>query len=148
MSIIDDMLSEDTRIRAAKGLPARTVDATLQRTAQQLAEMLAAPGAPFSHGIGGGMGRRLSANGWDGNAAGENIAYGADTAWSAFSGWMASPGHKANILGPYELCGFGHAVSGNGTHYWAADYGSRGATGGNPAPRVPWWLRLLGGLWR
>lgn len=148
MSVIDDMQAEETRARAAHGLSARTVDATLQRAAQQLAEMLAAPGAPFSHGIGGGMSVRLRANGWDGNAAGENIAYGESTAAATFADWMRSPGHKANILGAYELCGFGHAVSGNGTHYWAADYGSRGATGGNSSPRVPWWMRLLGGLWR
>ena len=149
MTTIDDMLTEDTRCRAAHGLPARTVDAALQRTAQQLAEMLAVPGAPFTHATGGGMERRLAANGWSGNAEGENIAYGESTAAATFHDWMLSPGHRANILATdTPLCGFGHAVSADGMHYWAADYGARGAVGGSPSPRVPWWLRLLGGLMR
>lgn len=149
MSVADDMLVEDACCRAARRLPARTVDAVLQRTAQQLAEMLAAPGAPFSHGIGGGMERRLAANGWNGIAAGENIAYGFASAAMTFDDWMASPGHRANILATDKpLCGFGHAMSARGVHYWAANYGACGAVGGSPSPRVPWWLRLLGGLWR
>ena len=144
------MLSEDTRHRAAKGLSARSVDATLQATAQQLAELLAAPGAPFTHAIGGGMERRLAANGWKGMASAENIAYGNDTAAETFVQWMGSPGHRANILGDCSLCGFGHAVSRDGTHYWAANYGTKAPTGGGTGGgggRVPWWRWVLN-WWR
>lgn len=142
------MLSEDTIRRAAHGLAPRKANATLQETAQELANMLAA-GAPFSHGVGGGMSARLDRNGWRGQSAAENIAYGSDTAVATFGQWMGSAGHRANILGPYELCGFGHAVGRDGTHYWAADYGSLGVSGGGSGvAKLPWWVRILGRLWR
>ena len=34
------------------------------------------------------------------NARGENLADGYTTAQEVFDGWMASPGHKANIMEP------------------------------------------------
>jgi len=39
-------------------------------------------------------------------AAGENLAYGFETARLLVQSWMESPGHRANILSPaYEDCG-------------------------------------------
>lgn len=47
-------------------------------------------------------------------AAGENLAYGFGTSAEAVTGWMNSPGHKANILnGNYQEVGFGIANGAN-----------------------------------
>ncbi len=53
---------------------------------------------------------------------GENIAYGYDWAYQVFDAWMASPGHKYNILVPdFVWCGFGYAEQ-SGRKLWVADF--------------------------
>lgn len=52
--------------------------------------------------------------------AGENIAAGYPTPEAVVTGWMNSPGHRANILNPdFKAIGVGH-VSGQGSYgsYW------------------------------
>jgi len=67
---------------------------------------------------------RLSHDGWDavvhGNAtAGENIAYNYPTADAVMRGWLASSGHRANILRPaFRRIGVGCAVDGRGKRWW------------------------------
>ncbi|AFS77422.1 putative sporulation protein YkwD [Gottschalkia acidurici 9a] len=52
------------------------------------------------------------------NTAGENIAKGYDSAQSVVTGWMNSPGHRANILSSnFGTIGVGY-VEKNGTTYW------------------------------
>lgn len=51
--------------------------------------------------------------------AGENIAKGQKTAVSVMAAWMASAGHKQNILNAkFTEIGVGYVVAGNGTTYW------------------------------
>lgn len=53
------------------------------------------------------------------SAAGENIAYGQKTPAQVMSGWMNSPGHRANILSAtYTNMGCGVAKSSTGVYYW------------------------------
>jgi len=52
-------------------------------------------------------------SGW--RSAGENVAQGYRTAQSMHDGWMASPGHKANILGSYTDVGIAFYTSGGTT---------------------------------
>ena len=48
--------------------------------------------------------------------AGENIAKGYSTPAAVVSGWMSSPGHRANILNPsFTEIGVGYV---SGGHYW------------------------------
>lgn len=55
--------------------------------------------------------------------AGENIAWGQTSEESVMSGWMWSPGHRANIMGTsYDSIGVGAAVR-NGRIYWCAVFG-------------------------
>jgi uncharacterized protein YkwD len=142
------MLNQDSLERKLRDLPARTIDPALEATAQGLAEAFAG-GARFSHNVGGGMSSRASANGWTGSTLAENIAYGSETAAGAFGQWMGSSGHRANILDAgTDLAGFGHAVSADQTHYWAANYGAKqsgGASGGSeqPAPKRRWWQMIF-----
>jgi uncharacterized protein YkwD len=65
-------------------------------------------------------------------SAGENIAWGTGelgTVRSIFRAWMRSPGHRENILGPYEEIGVGlriGSLDGNQrAHVWTQDFGSR-----------------------
>ncbi|MEO6809735.1 MAG: CAP domain-containing protein, partial [Isosphaeraceae bacterium] len=39
-------------------------------------------------------------------------------------GWMKSPGHRDNLLGPYTEIGAAYADAANGTRYWTAVYAS------------------------
>ena len=56
---------------------------------------------------------------------GENLASGQSTAQEVFNSWMASPGHRANILGDYTTCGFALHYGGDAgsTYYWAQEFG-------------------------
>lgn len=53
-------------------------------------------------------------------AAGENIAYGQKTPQEVVTGWMNSPGHRANILNSkFNKIGIGVYQASNGTIYWS-----------------------------
>ena len=56
------------------------------------------------------------------HAWGENVAAGYTSVPSVFDGWMASPGHKAQILGDYLYIGMGVSASPTGTVYWTLDF--------------------------
>ncbi len=75
---------------------------------------------------------RIAACGYSGPGAGENIAWYYPTAASVMAGWLASPGHKANIEGPWTATGLGTAVGANGLVYWVEDFGFAGSS--SPPP--------------
>ena len=80
-------------------------------------------------------GERMAACGVTGSW-GENIAAGYPTPASVVSGWLNSPGHRANIENPnYVSMGAGAASSASGQLYWAHTFASSG--GGSPAPPPP-----------
>jgi uncharacterized protein YkwD len=56
---------------------------------------------------------------------GENIAYGPESAEEAVAGWLASPGHCANIMDPrFEDMGVGLATGRKrGQIYWVQEFG-------------------------
>ncbi|HZN18369.1 MAG TPA: CAP domain-containing protein [Micromonosporaceae bacterium] len=59
-------------------------------------------------------------------AMSENVAYGYRTAAEVMRGWMASPGHRTNILDcDARAVGVGLAYSRGGTAYWTQMFGSR-----------------------
>ncbi len=62
----------------------------------------------------------------------ENVACGQSTPQQVVAAWMASSGHRANILGDYEHVGVGYYYNGNAyyRHYWTLDFGK-------PAPGTP-----------
>jgi uncharacterized protein (TIGR03000 family) len=66
------------------------------------------------------MGDRFGASGYQFQAAGENIGLGARTPAEAVQLWMASPGHRANILNPqFQEIGIGLSTSAQGERYYA-----------------------------
>lgn len=57
----------------------------------------------------------------------ENVAAGYTTVDAVMAGWMASPGHRANLLnGDLTHVGVGRAQSGGGVWYWTQDFGTSG----------------------
>ncbi|MGE0525626.1 MAG: CAP domain-containing protein, partial [Bdellovibrionales bacterium] len=74
----------------------------------------------FSHTspTNGSFSTRVSRHGIRG-ASGENIAYRQRDAAAAVSSWMASSGHRANILNArYRTTGVGYAVNASGHTYY------------------------------
>lgn len=93
-------------------------------------------------------GQRMAAAGYSGNSGGENIAAGYATAMAVMDGWMASSGHRGNILSTgYRELGVGYYLDatdignvrevdgctptgqtgGPYRHYWTQNFGRRDA---------------------
>jgi uncharacterized protein YkwD len=71
------------------------------------------------------MDDRLEAVGYRYRAAGENVAGGHPNAAAVVAGWMASPGHRTNIVSTnYFEMGAGVATAKNGRRYWAQVFGA------------------------
>jgi uncharacterized protein YkwD len=67
-----------------------------------------------------GPGDRLDQAEYDGTAWGENIAWGYTTPEAVVAGWMASPGHCANIMNAqFTETGVGYYNS----SYWTQTFG-------------------------
>lgn len=62
-------------------------------------------------------------NGCHAQAVGENIGFGAVSADTMMAMWMASPGHRANLLNPrFTSIGIGAVQIANGTWYATQDF--------------------------
>lgn len=68
---------------------------------------------------------RMQQAGYSYSYAGENIAAGTTTPAAVMKGWLASPGHCANILNPkLTEIGIGYASGGPYGHYWTQNLAS------------------------
>jgi len=86
-------------VRAAHDLRPLQVDATLVRAAQDYSTTLIRRDV-FTHGA---LGPRLARYGARGPVFGENLAWGKGrraTPRAIVQSWLASPGHRANLLRP------------------------------------------------
>jgi uncharacterized protein YkwD len=93
------MLNAVNDVRAAHNLRPLRIDVTLVRAARDYSATLIRRDI-FTHGA---LGPRLASYGATGRLFGENLAWGTGegaTARAFFRGWMASPGHRANLLRP------------------------------------------------
>lgn len=93
------LLAAVNDVRGAHNLRPLQVDKTLVRAARDYSATLIRRDV-FTHGS---LGPRLSRYGVRGPTYGENLAWGkggAATARGIVRGWMASPGHRANLLRP------------------------------------------------
>ncbi|MGW2638189.1 CAP domain-containing protein [Streptomyces sp. NPDC001348] len=109
--------------RAKVGCPALTPNATLTKVAQaHSADMAAHQNMSHTGSDGSSPGDRLTSAGYAWSAYGENVAYGYSTPEQVMAGWMASPGHRANILNcSFKEIGVGLAQPGS---YWTQDFGA------------------------
>ena len=96
--------------RAARGLVPLRSDAPLVRAARSHSTTLMRTDA-FTHGS---FASRIAASGARGPRFGENLAWGTGSRASARSivrAWLASPGHRANLLRPgFRRIGIGTRV--------------------------------------
>ncbi len=105
-----DVLTCVNQIRAYYGLHSVSSNSSLNATAQACADRMAASGQMTHSAYPGGWGT------W-----GENIAEGYGSSVSVFNAWMASPGHRANILRPaFTQMGLGHVSAGS---WWCQQFG-------------------------
>ncbi|MFI9648379.1 CAP domain-containing protein [Streptomyces sp. NPDC052040] len=109
--------------RAKAGCSALTVSPTLAKVAQAHSEDMAAH-RNMSHtgSDGSSPGDRITRAGYDWSSYGENVAYGYATPEQVMEGWMASPGHRENILNcSFKQIGVGLAQPDS---YWTQDFGT------------------------
>jgi uncharacterized protein YkwD len=111
--------------RSRAGCGPVSADAALRRAAQGHSDDMAARDY-FSHTSPDGVtfAARIRAAGYDGGAIAENIAAGQPTAREVMRSWMASPGHRTNILDcAYRDIGVGYATGGTYGTYWTQTFG-------------------------
>ncbi len=107
--------------RAKAGLSAFTTNAPLTAAANKRAQEIV---QSFSHTRPDGSSSFTALKDYkvSYNTAGENIAYGQKTPQEVVTGWMNSPGHRANILNKnFNKIGVG-VYQVNGTYYWTQEF--------------------------
>lgn len=83
--------------RHNNGLAAVSLDPRLMQLAEQQAHAMATRNR-LGHDVWRPFSERISA--YDASVAAENVAAGYDNLTEVFSGWRASPSHRANMLNP------------------------------------------------
>lgn len=156
--LLDEVLTLTNQARAEAGLPPLTVNPLLAAAAQEHAEAMAS-GAFFDHRnpeTGTDPGSRVNAEGYRWSVVAENIAAGDPTPAEVLTGWLNSPGHRANILNKdVREIGVGYFFKPNDTfpgptgygHYWvqvfaASQDGAVAAPGTGVPAMGPAWQAL------
>ena len=106
------MIARVNLYRAREGLGPLRLDAALTRAAEAHARDMAEHGN-FTHvgSDGAALGARASRAGYRWQRVAENIAGGQASPDAVVDDWMASEGHRANILEPaYRDAGVGHVL--------------------------------------
>lgn len=123
------MLASVNAERARVGAAPLSLCNALSRAAQaHSADQAATSNMTHTGSDGSTLGTRADRAGYrNWTTLGENVAYGYSNPTAVMTGWMNSPGHKANILNTsYTHVGFGRADSGSGVPYWTQDFGRSG----------------------
>lgn len=123
----EQVVSLINRYRTGKGLRPLGISASLTASSTWKSRHMAGAGY-FAHDDPAPISRsafqRARDCGFNGNAWGENIAWGYPTAQAVVNGWLASPGHRANIESPsFTSTGVG-AASAGGRVYWTQSFGA------------------------
>jgi uncharacterized protein YkwD len=120
-----EVLAIVNRERAANGCGAVTVNAKLAAVARAHSVDQATHGTMSHTGSDGSSPwDRANRAGYT-HAIGENVAAGYRTAEAVMTGWLNSPGHRANILNcAAKAIGIGVATADDGTPYWTQVFGS------------------------
>lgn len=139
----NDVSALSNSARTSNGLAPLTTDQALTSAAQAKAEHMLANGY-FAHNAPDGTTgwTFISASGYDYSTAGENLAASNQGASAVVTGWMNSPGHRANLLSAtYTEVGYGVVYVGDwtyqeatysGTYYVVALYASPAAQTATP----------------
>jgi hypothetical protein len=113
--------------RALEDLPPLGIDDRLTAAAQGHAGDMAKKNFVSHTGSNGSVfDQRILKKGYPNSAMGENVAGGQPSPESVVAGWMASSGHRANILrASFTHIGVGYAWRSNTTyrHHWSQSFG-------------------------
>lgn len=106
------------RHRAARGLPALSLDERVSAVARRHSQAMAGHRARFGHDGFDQRAARVSGL-FEVRALAENVAYDGRprTAARAVNGWISSAGHRANLEGDFHVTGIGAARARDGTVY-------------------------------
>lgn len=108
------------RERAARGLAPLVWQAQVVTAASAHASDMAAMRRMQHAGSdGSNAGDRLTRAGYVWSGWGENVAAGYTDPVAVVAAWMASPGHRAQMLGDFTHVGIAVAQASDGTSYWA-----------------------------
>ncbi|ETI40173.1 hypothetical protein F441_14243 [Phytophthora nicotianae CJ01A1] len=120
------MLNAVNKQRIAYGLSKLCMNKKLQTAAQGHSTNMAAKNYMSHTGSNGStMSQRITAAGYKWSACAENVAAGQTTVDAVVTAWMASSGHRANILSTkYTMFGCGYAYKSGTTykHFWTQDF--------------------------
>jgi uncharacterized protein YkwD len=106
--------------RSSNGLSSLSLLPTLQKSAQVHSNKMSARGV-LSHD---GWIEGIRAAGFASPIIGQNVANGFPTPEAVVNAWLASPGHRANILSRnYTFSGFGCTTDARGFTWWTNDFG-------------------------
>lgn len=111
--------------RAGAGMTPLTINASLTAAAQAHADDQASVDTMSHTGTdGSNAGTRIQRSGYPVQNWGENVAGGYSSPDAVVTAWMASPGHRANIVsGSFTEIGIAIAYAADGTAYWAMELG-------------------------
>jgi uncharacterized protein YkwD len=117
--MLRDMLDQVNAERSGHGLAPMRLDDRLVLAAQRHADDQARRGQmTHTGGDGSTLAERVDRVGYDWRSLAENVAYGYGDVASALAGWMASAGHRRNILSANVDLGVGLAYGADGRPYW------------------------------
>jgi uncharacterized protein YkwD/putative cell wall-binding protein len=126
-----DVASLTNAHRANAGLPALESESSLDAMAQEWAYHMDTIDS-MEHSTNAWRTSKATP-GWS-LCCGENIAYGYRSASDVMSGWMNSPGHRANVLdGRYTHIGVGYSASGN---FWVQVFATYPNSVSGPTPTI------------
>ena len=123
-TLMSQLVTQSNQSRARAGCGQLKVNQALIAASVRHSSYMATTGR-FSHTGNGGsnFAVRARAAGY-GAAMGENIGWGYRTSSAMFKAWMASPGHRANILNcSAKSVGVGVVYAKNGTPYYTQVFG-------------------------
>ena len=122
------MLARVNALRASVGVGPVALCAPLTLVAQAYAEEMARAGVLLHEGPDGAEPwDRMRAAGYRWSRASENLARGYVDVAAVMAGWIASPGHYANLVDPEAHdVGLGLAVDAAGAHWWVQDLAAGG----------------------
>ncbi|MEO0394488.1 MAG: CAP domain-containing protein [Cyanobacteria bacterium P01_A01_bin.137] len=139
----NEVLRLTNEFRKQNGLKALVLDTNLDETADKHSQDMAKKDY-FSHTgkDGSKPWDRARREGYESGTVGENIAAGYSSAKAVVDGWIASPGHRANMLNAnYNEIGIGHYYEANDTgnvnyrHYWTQVFGKGTIETPTPTPK-------------
>jgi uncharacterized protein YkwD len=125
--IVSAIIDATNAERAKLGLPTLRTNTRLNDASQLQADQIAQLNV-LSHELPGARypspPDRLAAAGYNWQAYGENLAFGQRDAARAVADWMASEGHRANIVNTtFTEIGAAYKTDGNGFPYYVEMFG-------------------------